>query len=237
MYHAGTFEGYGICEYISQRMNFRARFLPPITLTIAAVLLMVIAWITGGWSLGYCLAPLTFTSLLSPGIGSTTKTRSERFAMLMGLIAGFAVALIMPVFHQQLKTTTMISCLGVIALYAAVLSALARLLAQRMPSTTAAGAVILLSATWLTWPIWATALISGRVSGWLISLHPLFVINSLTPQLGNWTEQRVAYQLTNLGQDATYQLPTSAWPFVFVYGAIAICLEVIQASRARSVAV
>jgi hypothetical protein len=58
----------------------------------------------------------------------------------------------------------------------------------------------------------------------LVVEHPIFTLNSIFPSLGVWTQQRLMYQLTPLGQDVPYRLPTSIWPCVLLHGVIGLCL-------------
>jgi hypothetical protein len=77
---------------------------------------------------------------------------------------------------------------------------------------------------WLSFPIWLSGALPGSQLKASVLLQPLFAINGVLPQLGIWTEQQVAYGLTNVGQDVPYQLPASPWPAITFQLALSVLM-------------
>ena len=72
--------------------------------------------------------------------------------------------------------------------------------------------VTILAWAWLAWPVWLGPSLAGpNVPTWATGLHPIFAVNAAALELGVWTQQPVAYQITPLGQDLAYALPATIW--------------------------
>lgn len=101
-------------------------------------------------------------------------------------------------------------CTAVLLAFAAALAGPSLLLRQlRVCRPLAAFLVSLLAVAWISWPVWLSPWLSGRGSAvaWLVPAHPTLTVNSVVRQLGLWDEQPLAYHLTVLNRDVTYQLP------------------------------
>ncbi len=94
-------------------------------------------------------------------------------------------------------------------------------LAARRSTGTARTAIVTIAAwLWLGFPIWLGPTMGTRgwdAPTWLTAIHPLFAMNHAVIELGIWTQQPVAYQLTPFGQDVSYALPRSLWPFLVTH--------------------
>jgi hypothetical protein len=124
------------------------------------------------------------------------------------------------------------ACAILLVAFLAAEAGVTRLLMRVHLHPVAASAIVTtISLLWLTWPAWASPWLPGHSVRWLVMFHPLMAINTAASELGIWTEQRVAYRLTNLGQDVPYQLPTSIWPCVAVHAILAACSLPLAASR------
>jgi hypothetical protein len=70
-----------------------------------------------------------------------------------------------------------------------------------------------LAVVWMTWPIWLSAWIQHvavvRAIDALVPFHPPLAMNGLLVHMGVWGEGPLMYQLTSLGQDVPYSLPSS----------------------------
>lgn len=93
------------------------------------------------------------------------------------------------------------------------------------------GVVVLVALAWLTWPIWASPTWRGGRSagqvGRLVELHPGLVVNAQVGRsFGQWTEQSVAYHLTDLNQDVAYLPPRTVWRSLLVHGGLGAVLLV-----------
>jgi hypothetical protein len=59
-------------------------------------------------------------------------------------------------------------------------------------------------------------------------------INGILKDLGDWTEQPIAYYLTTLGQDVQYRMPTSAWPMIGMHAIVIVLLLLIERASRRT---
>jgi hypothetical protein len=65
------------------------------------------------------------------------------------------------------------------------------------------------------------------IVNFLIRFHPLFAVNGVLKQLGDWPHWPIAYRdLTTLGQDIPYSLPTSILPACVVHGVAGIVMMI-----------
>jgi hypothetical protein len=89
-----------------------------------------------------------------------------------------------------------------------------------------AALTVIVALAWLTWPIWLSRAFDGDASaGWVdkaAAVHPALSIN--IPNLGVWSEQAIAYHLTDLNQNVPYSPPKTVWGAVLLHGAIAVVL-------------
>jgi hypothetical protein len=106
-----------------------------------------------------------------------------------------------------------------------VMTSATRLLMRwRVAPVLAAAIVTVGQLLWLAWPIWLSPSIAGARLDWSVSLNPLLAMNGVLKDLGIWTEQPIAYNLTTLGQDVQYRLPNSAWPVILIQTAVIFVL-------------
>jgi len=130
------------------------------------------------------------------------------------------VGWIVPVLQGIVTIGQALLCGVVLLSYLLALGQLTSLLrAVRVAPALAAAIVVGLGLAWLTWPVWLSPALAGetRLVGWLVWAHPLFAINAVLIDLGAWSEQRIAYHLTNLGQDVAYALPETILPALLVH--------------------
>jgi hypothetical protein len=114
-----------------------------------------------------------------------------------------------------------LACLAVLITYATALAGLSGgFRAIRLSATPSAALTIVLGLAWLTWPIWLSRTWNGEASAPAIarwsSVHPALVIQ--IPNLGAWPEQSIAYHLTDLNQNVSYEAPPSVWKCVLAHG-------------------
>jgi hypothetical protein len=113
------------------------------------------------------------------------------------------------------------------------LSGTARLLSGGAGGRFWPGFIGLLGLAWVSWPVWLSDPLSGKTLVWSVALQPLFAVNSAVPDLGNWVDQPMAYQLTSFGQDVLYQMPKSVWPAVLFHGMIGLVTWTVAVWRER----
>jgi hypothetical protein len=148
---------------------------------------------------------------------------------LMGTMIGLGIGgvWLLPVFRDVMSCGQWALCVGIVLSLAVLVEAVVRLILVVASPLTASATVTLLGLAWLTWPIWLATWLAGASLRWSVALHPLFAINHVVANLGIWTEQQVAYNLTTLGQDVSYQLPRSAWPVIGFQLGLAGLLELL----------
>jgi hypothetical protein len=156
------------------------------------------------------------------------------------VVDGVGVVWLLAVLHPQITFIQWLRCYLLLLAWGMWLSGLVIGLAGlRMQPTAASAAAVILSLVWLTWPVWLSSYLTGpgadRVASWLIRLHPLFAVNGVFPELGVWSHWPIAYRdLTTLGQDIAYTLPTSVWPAIAVHVIPGVVLAWLGLSRAKT---
>jgi hypothetical protein len=88
----------------------------------------------------------------------------------------------------------------------------------------ASAIAVVVALLWLAWPVWLSRTLlamndPAALVAWLAPAHPPLAISAAL-DLGAWGEQRIAYQLTVLGQDVAYRPPAHVWWTVLIHGAI-----------------
>lgn len=180
--------------------------------------------IAAGATLGYYLGPVALAAMVVPLLAEGALP----FAIERGIgVAGaFAIgALIVWLFNGPASFSQACPCAIVLLGVAWLGATLTTLFTQILRSTRLGGALtVVILLLWLTCPTWLSmSLADPAWGGWvspITSLHPLMAINGIMPEQGIWTQQRVMYQLTALGQDVNYGLPTSPLPAALFHLAV-----------------
>jgi len=204
----------------------------PLYIAFAVPCLLTLAcWRVCGISLGFFLAgPFLLAPILPPLV------LTQRSTLRSILIAGYAVCAVAVVWLIGLSrpevsfTQWLASCMLLIA-FAGLVSGVAIALARaKVDPATVSAITVVLSIIWLTAPVW---LFSNHPA--LLSIHPVFAINGVFPNLGTWTHLPLAYrQLTTLGQDVPYTLPTRIWACVLAHLIPGIALWWVGSQRAEA---
>ncbi len=177
-----------------------------------------------GPSLDFYLGCLAFSALICPVLVTVSIRSIHSWAMAAMIWLVFAVAWFAAGEKAEISVGQVAVCVTVLAGTIGVMTAVTRLLVRcGVPMFLASAAVTTGQCLWLTWPIWLSGSIAGEKPNLSVALHPLFVVNGVLKDLGIWTEQPIAYNLTTLGQDVQYRLPASAWPAIGAHaGTIAV---------------
>ena len=196
--------------------RFRLKwFFPFIPLLMGMVAGFACARVAGA-SLGLFLGGVFFAAMLTPPTALAVPTLPRRGINVVAIVIGIGVMWIFYGVHEEGTTLVQcINCIVVLASFAICIGAFAAMLeALRFNPYIASALTVFLALAWLTWPIWlAPKLVTpagDAIVRWLVPAHPLLTINGLLPDIGNWNEQRIAYHLTNLGNDVPYEKPASA---------------------------
>jgi hypothetical protein len=192
-----------------------------------------------GLSLALFIGGLFFLTTILPPLILTQATLQRRLLVAGCVVDGIAIVWLTAVFSPQVSFMDWLGCYGVLIAYATLLSGVVIGLTRlRLPSLTASAITVTVSLVWLTWPVWLSPYLTGpsadAIVARLAAIHPLFAINGVLVNLGTWSHLPIAYrELTTLGQDVPYTLPTSVWPMVLVHLLPGIALLCIQKSTAE----
>jgi hypothetical protein len=194
------------------------------------------AWI-GGTSLATFLAPLPMVAGVVPPLSASRRPLDGLAgAMLICLLVAAAWCFVLPPADsdrpgQQHITSLrwLIQATAVLAGWVALLWALTSAMTprRRLGSALRVAAVTIAAWSWLSFPVWLGPAMGARgwdAAVWLTAVHPLFAMNTAVLELGIWTQQPIAYQLTPFGQDVAYALPATIWPFLFVHAGAVLLL-------------
>lgn len=187
-----------------------------------------------GPSLGLFIGGLLGVTLLAPAMALWRRDPLERTLTAGSVVDGAAIVWLIPVVMSHVTSMQWLLAYVLLAAYATAICGLAVALHRRGFSDVAANAVTLvLALLWLTWPIWLSTAMTSSLAAWLVPAHPPMAMNALLLHLGVWGEGRIAYQLTNLGQDVAYALPSSVLPAIILHALLGLAL--LLASRRRRV--
>jgi hypothetical protein len=191
-------------------------------------------YLSAGNSLGTYLGALVVLTLLTPPLALSETRSANRLmivsAILLPLCAVCLLPAILSVPEQRPRLGEWLALCLVLLAYAAALAGLAVIFRLATRSTIVSAALtVTVGFAWITWPIWASVTWRGGESEAAvargIAVHPAMAVNGqLSRALGNWTEQSVAYHLTELGQSVNFVLPQSVWRCVLLHLAVGIPL-------------
>jgi hypothetical protein len=179
----------------------------PLVLGIVAGGLCVVA--SGSNPLGAWIGAVAMATLIVPPIAKNEPDRWRALLAAGAAADGVALALLACVFAGHQSFLQWLACYLVFIAFAAALIGLSRVIGMI--------ATILLASAWLTWPIWLTPHINGAIAAWLTPAHPIFAVNHVLREYGEWVQQRLMYQWSRLGQDVPYLPPRSIWPCVILH--------------------
>jgi hypothetical protein len=153
----------------------------------------------------------------------TQRTLKSRLLVAGCVVDGIGVVWLFAIASPQISFVQWLLCYLALIAYATLLSGMTiALLKLRLAPFAASALTVICSLIWLTWPVWISPYLQGTRSNpivdQIISLHPLFAVNGVLANLGEWSHWPIAYtQLTRLGQDISYTFPATIWPSVLVH--------------------
>jgi len=202
---------------------------------VLGLLVGMLCYSITGNSLDLFIGGVFFTALLVPPCSAIAGRSPGAWGCVVAIALGIGCSWLMPVHAEMVTVRQWLICIFVLATFAAMLMAVVDLLTQfSLLPLIASGIVTIIGLLWLSWPVWLCSSLTGSQLYWSVMFHPLLAINHVVANnLGVWTEQQVAYSLTNLGQDVQYQLPSSAWPVIGLQAGVAISL-IFVAQKVRS---
>lgn len=175
-----------------------------------------------GRNLGLFFSGLVLASILAPLLIVAEESFSRRVSIAGGIAGGIAIVWLSCVFNDTIAFGEWIGATLVLLFLSLSIAAVAALLAKtRIPPA----AVVVVSLAWLSWPVWLAPVLPGREStvAVLVAANPTFAMQGALSQSFPvpWAQHRIAYRLTNIGDDISYQMPTSTVPCLIVHGVIA----------------
>ena len=201
---------------------------------ILSITVGVLCHRAAGVSLGLFLGGLLFAGLLTGPIVAAESTWLGRTLAMAGMIHGLVAVWFYAGVQAELDFSFWAASYLVLASLVIAIGGLTTLLtsALRLGPVGSGAIVSFLSTAWLLWPIWLSPALHGqsgvRIARWLVPAHPIFALNSvLGPKLGYWAEQAIAYNLTNLGDDIGYSLPSGIlWCLLLHLGFGVACIGI-----------
>ena len=182
----------------------------------------------GGVSLGFYFGPIALLSLIVPPLLAGERDRLAGLIVAAAATDGVGIVWLFAIAGRT-TLPQWLACYLVLAAYAWALCGLVRVVR-------AAPIVTVAALAWLSWPVWLSPHVSASAVAWLAPAHPLLAINHVLVDLGVWTQQRLMYAHTTLGQDVPYKLPGSIWPCVGVHALVGLTALLPARSRAASTA-
>lgn len=220
-----------------QKRSIVSIVIPPLILSAIAA---TASYIVSGATLGVFLAGFLFATLLTPPLVISEPRWSDRVLALTSTLLPMSVIWLVASLRSDSRMTELAVTLSVLAAYSLALAGLA--VAFRMLRVSAAVTAFLttiLGLAWLTWPIWLSPTWQGEASALTVArlgdLHPALAANAQLLHLGNWTEQSIAYHLTDLNQNVPFAPPRTARPTILFHAAVGLGLIALSvwAERAR----
>ncbi len=197
-----------------------------ITLSFTAAFAFALAcFLIAGNSLDLFIGSIFLAAILASPCSAIAGRLPDALLSAVSSTLGFVACWLVAVYDQAISLKQWLICtLVLLSLLALLMSAVRILMRARLSPATSSAIVTAAVLLWLSWPVWLSASLAGAHLHYSIAFHPLFAINQTLSNLGIWTEQQVAYNLTNFGQDVQYQLPDSAWPAIGLQSVVAILL-------------
>ncbi len=186
-----------------------------------------VAWYFAGDGLGMFFGGIIAATVLAPGLILSESGGWKHRILIAGAVAdGVGMVWLISLFVSPITLAQglrgyllLIAWVGALAGMVAILERLTRSRAFTAAVTT------LGAAAWIGWPIWLAPALQGTARAGLVqrmaAAHPLLVMNSVIPQEGYWIERTYIYHLVSLNQDVALSLPSSIWPAVMIYLALA----------------
>src|SRR5688572_3398846 len=180
---------------------------------LLSALSAVACYVSAGTSLGVFLGGVIMVTLLVPPLVLADGGWRTRLIVLGAILLPVWATWLVATVNSQVYVREWMACCIVVTAYASALAGLTvGLRLTRLPAVGCAAITVVLGLAWLTWPIYMSRSWEGTSSTDIVSLfarfNPALVINGqVFRAMGLWTEQSIAYRLTDLSQNVPYQLP------------------------------
>jgi hypothetical protein len=190
---------------------------------------------SAGASLGLVLGALFLLTLIVPPVAAAERLSANRLIALSAALLPMWVAWALAASRTETRFAEWRECAEILTGYAIALAGLAvgfRML--RWSAAVSAALAVVIGLAWMTWPVWLSPTWDGEASApgvaRLVACHPGMAANGvLFRQFSPWSEQSVAYHLTDLSQDVPYALPDSPWPCTLLHAILGAALLALAA--------
>jgi len=178
-----------------------------------------------GRNLGLFFGGLILASILTPLLIVAERNLLRQLSIAVGIVLAIAIVWLSCVSNDAITLGEWLGAVLVLLIFALAAAGLAALLGViHLPPAVA----VILAIAWLSWPIWLAPALRGRESserivGAIVAVNPTFAIQGALSKSFNvpWAQYRIAYRLTNIGDDIPYQMPTSIVRCCFFHAVIA----------------
>jgi hypothetical protein len=171
-----------------------------------------------GRNLGLFFAGLILSTLLAPILSTKNPLHC------IPIIVAISLIWLSCIFNDAITPSEWLRATLVLLIYTLALSSLSILLSKfHIPPAL----IVILSLAWLSWPIWLAPALHGESSAptvaRLVAGNPTFAIQAALSSSFPvpWAQHRIAYRLTNIGDDIPYSMPTSILRCIIYHGIIA----------------
>jgi hypothetical protein len=191
--------------------------LPPFVIGVVATSACLVA---AGTSLGLYFGGMVIAALTIPALSVRHERVLEASIAAGGAIDGVGIVWLVAVLFSATTLGQWLPAFFLLVASGLACFALVMFLRAIFGSTASSAIVVIVAFAWLSVPIWLRATAAAHLS----VIHPLMALNRVFIEQGVWTQQRLMYQLTSLGQDVPYSLPASIFPCVFAHAFMAVSL-------------
>ena len=192
-------------------------------------------YLAAGPSLGLFIGGVFVATLLAPPLVLWRDDALDRVMVAMSVVDGVAIVWLVAVFTTDTTFAHWLAAYVLLAAYVTALEGITLALRRvRFGDVASSAVTVTLALAWLTWPVWFSAWATASTVRVLVRVHPLFALNGLLHHLGVWGEGRLAYRLTNLGQDVPYHLPNSVHRAIVLHMLLGGALLLLACRRRRT---
>jgi hypothetical protein len=198
-------------------MTPRSKFIQFITIALPPFLLLALltscCYVAAGATLGLYLGGLALAMLLTPQFTVAHRAPIDRVLSVASVVDGVGIVWLVALFRSDLTFGQWLAAYVLLAACAFGAAGATLGLARCLGDLFGSALTTVLAVAWLSLPIWLSAWIQHaavvRAIDTLVPFHPLLAMNGLLVHMGVWGEGPLMYQLTSLGQDVPYSLPSS----------------------------
>jgi|GEM_PF-2828254 len=195
------------------------RWLDPAFSALLGIAFTTAAAIAAGRNLGMTIGGLFSAAVVVPMMAGGSNGIRRRIILALSLTAGVAIVWLTLIGSSAATVNEWVGITFVLAAFSVAVAGLEFFLSKLTPSRSIVGQAltVVFALAWLSWPLWG----NGVAAAWIVPIHPPLVLNGILVFTQPWTEQTIAYHLTNLDQDVPIRLAATPLPCVLTHLAAA----------------